>query len=852
MRKDSHLKIRYTYLLIAILSLVAFSCSTQKDKFLNRTYHRTTAKFNGYFNGKESLKEAVIKLEKNHQEDYNSLLPTTILGDQKQAQKIFPQLNRTIDKAALVVEYHSMEMKGVEKNKWIDDSYFLMGKALFYKQEYGKAIEMFGYIGREYEGYITDMAILWSTRAYIEMGNFASAEKQLLYLESDARLKREDKALLAEVNANYHIKKENWDDVIDYLSTAIKYSQDKSKKTRLTFIIAQLYQTLEDYETAYDYFDKVVKMNPEYEFLFNALLSRARAFNPKYNDSSKLISEITKMLKDDKNIDYKDQIYYALAEIALKEGARDQAIDHLLNSTVNNSGNDQQQSVSHLALADLYFDDSAYLSAQVHYDTAMTFLSQNHPDYEMLSKKRNSLNELVELYNTINLQDSLLTLSTMSEADLNALIDAIIEEKKEEDRLAKEALKANSGARPSSNSRNQFNPMSGGGGAWYFYNPSAISFGYSEFITKWGERRLEDNWRRKNKNQIIIDEEGEDGEDKDIYSRDYYLEIIPFSDSAKASTVDIIVQSFYQLGLIYKEDLKDYDEAINAFETLVEAYPKNNYEALSYYQLYSSHRIIEENLSAEQYIQRLMKEYPNSDYLKMILDPEGYYSSNKEEVDSAMIYYEEVYKAFSQQNYVEVILQDSLLSIKYSDHPIAEQLFLLKALSKGHLYGEESLIENLNALLAIYYTGEVADEARAILQDIERRSIIPEETSFTFDLKEEHYYVLAMESSGPSVNKVKIEISNFNSLFYKLNAYKTQSLMLNLDYQLIIVKAFDREKSATSYLQAIQDLQELKELMGRSEYEHFIISSSNFKTFYKEKSLDKYLVYYEGKYLKYK
>jgi len=852
LRKDIDLKTRHTYLLIAILSLVAFSCSTQKDKFLNRTYHRTTAKFNGYFNGKESLKEAIIKLEKNHQEDYNTLLPTTILGDQKQAQKIYPQLNRTIDKAALVVEYHSMEIKGLEKNKWIDDSYFLMGKALFYKQEYGKAIEMFGFISREYEGYITDMAILWSTRAYLEMENFASAEKQLLYLESDARLKREDKALLAEINANYHIKKENWEDVIDYLGTAIKYTKNKSKKTRFTFITAQLYQVQEDYETAYEYFDKVVKMNPEYEFLFNALLSRARAFNPKYNDSSKLISEITKMLKDDKNIDYKDQIYYALAEIALKEGVRDQAIAHLLNSTASNSGNDQQQSVSHLALADLYFEDAAYLSAQGHYDTAMTFLSQNHPDYESLSKKRNSLNELVELYNTINLQDSLLTLSSLSEDDLNALIDAIIEEKKEEDRLAKEALKSNSGARSSTNSRNQFNPMSGGGGAWYFYNPSAISFGYSEFITKWGERRLEDNWRRKNKNQIFIDEEDEDGEEKDIYSRDYYLDLIPFSDSAKTSTIDVIVQAFYQLGLIYKEDLKDYDEAINAFETLVEAYPKNKYEALSYYQLYSSHKLVEENLSAEQYIQRLMKEYPNSDYLKMILDPEGYYSSNKEEVDSAMIYYEEVYNAFSQQNYVEVILQDSLLREKYSAHPISEQLFLLKALSKGHLYGEESLVDNLNALLAIYYTGEVADEARAIIQDLEQRSIIPEETSFTFDLNEEHYYVLAMESEGPSVNKVKMEISDFNRLFYKINSYKTQSLMLNLDYQLIIVKTFDREKGATSYLEAIKELQELKELMGRSEYEHFIISSSNFKAFYKEKSLDKYLVYYEGKYLKYK
>ena len=146
----------------------------------------------------------------------------------------------------------------------------------------------------------------------------------------------------------------------------------------------------------------------------------------------------------------------------------------------------------------------------------------------------------------------------------------------------------------------------------------------------------------------------------------------------------------------------------------------------------------------------------------------------------------------------------------------------------------------------------MADEARESIQVLEQRSIIPEETSFTFDLNEEHYYVLAMESEGPSVNKVKMEISDFNRLFYKINSYKTQSLMLNLDYQLIIVKTFDREKGATNYLEAIKELQELKELMGRSEYEHFIISSSNFKAFYKEKSLDKYLVYYEGKYLKYK
>ena len=844
---------RLTYVFIVVFSLLVYSCSTQKDKFLNRTYHQTTAKFNGYFNAKESLKEAIAKLEKTYQEDYNNLLPTTILGDQKQAQKIYPQLNRTIDKALLVTEYHSMEIKGKEKNKWIDDSYFLMGKALFYKQEYGKAIEMFAYINREYQGYITDLAILWSTRAQIEMENFSTAEKQLLYLESDAKLKKADYALLAEVTANYHIKKENWDKVIEYLNTSIKYTSDKQKKIRCTYITAQIYHKLEDYETAYNYFDKVTRMNPEYELLFNALLSRARAFDPKYNDSSKLIDEINKMLKDDKNNDYKDQIYYALAEIALKEDLKDQAIDHLLDATANNNGNDQQQSVAHLTLANLYFDDAAYLSAQVHYDTAITFLSQNHPDYEALSKKRTSLNELVGLYNTINLQDSLYTLSGLGEEELKTLIDAIIEEKKEEERQAKEALKANSGVRSNTNSQNQFNPMSGGGGGWYFYNPSAISFGYSEFISKWGERRLEDDWRRKNKNQIFLDEEAQDGEeDKDIYSQEYYMDLIPFSDSAKAATIDIIVESFYQLGLIYKEELKDFDEAINAFETLIEAYPKNKYEALSYYQLYTSHKHIEENLAADQYIQRLMKEYPDSDYLKMILDPEAYYSENQEEVDSAIIYYEDIYIAFSNQEYEDVLRQDSLLKIKYKDHPVSEQLYLLNALSKGHLYGEDTLKTSLNNLLNTYYTGEVADEARAILQDLENRNNIPEETTFTFDLNEAHYYILAIESGGPSINKIKIAISDFNTKFYSINQYKTQSLMLNIDYQLIIVKTFDKGNSAISYLEAMKNSEEIKEIIKTSDYEHFIISSSNFKTFYKDKSLDKYLVYFEGKYLKYK
>ena len=40
------------------------------------------------------------------------------------------------------------------------------------------------------------------------------------------------------------------------------------------------------------------------------------------------------------------------------------------------------------------------------------------------------------------------------------------------------------------------------GGAWYFYNLNAKSFGQPEFRMKWGERVLEDNWRRSNKRTL--------------------------------------------------------------------------------------------------------------------------------------------------------------------------------------------------------------------------------------------------------------------------------------------------------------------------------------------------------------
>ena len=175
----------------------------------------------------------------------------------------------------------------------------------------------------------------------------------------------------------------------------------------------------------------------------------------------------------------------------------------------------------------------------------------------------------------------------------------------------------------------------------------------------------------------------------------------------------------------------------------------------------------------------------------MIFDPEGYYSENKELVDSAFVYYEEIYAAFSNHEYEYVLAQNSVLEFKYEGHPVAEQLSLLSALSNGHMFGEDTLKVKLDELINTYYSGEVVDEAREILQGLENKSVEPEETRFELDLNEKHYYVLALEGGRTNINKTKITVSDFNRKFYNINEYKTQSLMLNIDYQLIIVKPFE-------------------------------------------------------------
>jgi len=123
----------------------------------------------------------------------------------------------------------------------------------------------------------------------------------------------------------------------------------------LIFILAQIYQEQERNNLATKYFTQVIKRNPNYEMTFNSHIRLATSLDANAENSQDVIDELLDMLDDIKNEDYKDQIYFALAEIEKNKNNDTSAIRYYRKSVATSFGNDYQKSTSALKVADIYF-----------------------------------------------------------------------------------------------------------------------------------------------------------------------------------------------------------------------------------------------------------------------------------------------------------------------------------------------------------------------------------------------------------------------------------------------------------------------------------------------------------------
>ncbi len=846
-------------LILALTLLMISACSTRKQSWVNRQYHNTNAKFNGYFNGNESIKAGVKKLHKNHIDDYTTTISVFPTGDLKKAQKVSSYMDKAIKKGSIVIQRHSMQIKGKEYCKWIDDNYFMLGKAYFYKGDFIEAIRTFSFVKNEYKNNkIRFEAALWLVRSYVEKRDFSSANSELEELLKDKKIPNKLERELSVVAADFYVQNEQFKSATKELLNATKLIKRKRNKVRLNYILAQIYQYSQNYSLAQKHYELVLRSNPEYEMAFNAKMNLARSLESGNPDTKKMKGKLLKMINDDKNKEYLDQIYYTIAEMEVNNNDTVSAIKNYRLSAVNSIENNSQKSLSFLALGKIYFAKGVYKLAHTYYDSTIFYMDT---DFRLYEKSNNSyliLADLVSNINIIEMQDSLQKLAKLPKSEKNAIISSIIQaeikkerQDAEDKRLKKQMLYENG----SNTGRGQQFGNNTSGGQWYFYNPATLSFGISEFRKKWGKRRLEDNWRRKDKKISNIFETDSTASDStyllsnNTKDPNYYLNALPITTEDFTRSNTQIKEALYQLGMIYKDALNELSLSTQNFETIFKRFPSDEqYSSLALYSIYLNHQEVNK-LKAKKIKETLLSKYPNSIYANMIVNP-NYKLELFGENDLIESSYEKIFFLYSANAFNEVITEtEQTPNNKYTG-----KLLLLRALSFIQM---GKISKAINILNNISEEDEaVSQESKYIIQAINDPSKIEKANKlavsgspYLYRSNNQHMIILVLPKGGVDITYLKTLISDFHTSSIGNEVFEISALLMGVEQHLLMIKSFVSIKESMEYYDLFMQESSVMNVLNKSEYKLMSISLENFQEFYNNRDTESYYNFFINNYL---
>ncbi len=819
-------------------------------------------RYNGYYYGKMAVDEAFVELAKANKDNYNSVIQVFQYADKAGAQSVNPLSDRVLTKGGNMIRKHSMLINGKQRNRWIDDCYFIMGKANFIKREHSSAIQQLYYVMQSSESEATkELARLWMIKTYQDMGEFGQAESEFNNVNVNkipAKQRWEYHATMAD----FFIKSEDYTPAIIPLEELIKVTKKKPKLARYKFIMGQIYRQMGEMGRARQLFAEAVKLKPEFELEFQAAIALAMASEGESNNDE-LRKRLRKLLRDDKNTDFQDQIYYALAILDEKERNPDKAIANYKKSVRTSTVNKEQKGMSYLALAEIYFADRKFVPAQAYYDSASSNLDRKHPKFNRVNALKENLGGIVANINIVQEQDSLLNLALLPEKErLKKIEDYIDKLRKEDERKKSEEENPNALLN------------SGGGGAgvpntgkWYFFNPQTVAFGLKDFASIWGSRKNEDNWRRKNKasvlgdfgNQMIdplvLEQQKRDQLEATRYNPQTYLDLLPLTDSAQASAREMIYQALYDLGILYKQNLKAYDRSIETFEELVRRNTQNKHFPETYYQLYVLHGLINNTKVADAYKTIILDQFPQSEYALIIRDPE--YLKRKDQLEKgAENFYQETFTLFKKGNVFTASENCQKAKSLYPNSEMLPRFALLYALIEGRK-GKEAYVAALTAVETEYQGTDQALEARNIINLINAEKADDKGPAaaagagetFEKNNKGPHYMVIHVPGTGVDLTKTKTAIANFNSTYFSTQTIEIQEIMFGADAKVLAMKTFEGGEKALLYLSTLDKNSEIIEQIPTEDIcTPFVISVKNFGTLLQNRKYQEYMKFYYDNY----
>jgi len=709
-------------------------------------------------------------------------------------------------------------------------------------------------------------AKLWMARTLLHRDKKEEAIRYLRQLNADPNTFPEVRREIPILQAYIHLGEGELAEAIEALAMGVRLQNDGVKKARYTFILGQLFSEQERYAQAYEAFRKVIKLTNDFEMEFNSRLNMAMAqHQSRTAPMEEIVADLDKMLREDKYVDYRDQIYYTKAMLALEQGDRSTAIANLQKALNVSQRNQSQKANAYLKMADLYFEDENYVKAKSYYDSTLMVLPVEDDDYQRASLWASNLTAIAEAITTIELQDSLLRISRLNETEKRKLAFEI-QQKRDEERLRAATQSANGSGTNNAAAIRQPTAAGGGNGPVFFaYDDRVMKRGERNFERRWGDRPLEDNWRRSQRSgaELFAEERAEEAEaiPETVFSEeaiDEILKEVPSTEEEIAAAELMVQDAYFALGGLYRDKLEDFAKSTQSLETLLTRFPDTNLELDAWYLLYLNALETNQATMAERYKSRIIGKYPESNYAMVLQDP-NYAREMMEKESEIHQFYTQAYGHFERENVNETHKMCVEAANKFDpEHPMQAKFALLDALAVGKIEGKEAYRQALQKVSTGYRDTDEARQAREMLrllggavaslpggQEIDMTKFRPEKNAV-------HYVLVALNDENVNVNIVTEVINDFNTQFFQQSRLRVANIYLGPTPQerkpIIVIRRFKDEAEAMSYYDAY--IQNKDAFIGGDAYDVLPISQNNYRQVLRNKTADGYKTFFQQMYVK--
>ena len=732
--------------LLLIVFTALYSCSTRKDTLISRNWHALNTKFNVLFNGKEALKKGVEAINNDYKDDwflqlplepidfkedkidipnFNSNIGAGFDDDNEEKQKATTPFGIAEEKAVKAIQKHGMNIKDVERNRQIDDAYLLLGKARYYESRFIPAIEALNYVIATYpDADLIAETKIWRAKANIRIDNeeFAIESMKLLLQVKDTleidlpdKIKEQGYTTLAMA----YIKSDSIQNAKKYLAKSTETLKNSNQAARNLFVLGQIYSLEDKKDSASMTFKELINFKKApYKYKIHAHIELAKNATSD-STSTAILEKMQKLIKDRDNRAYLDELYYQAGYLHEQNDSINLAVDYYNKSLRAESDNIKQKTYTYEKLGNISFKDSKYQLASSYYDSIINIANDTlNLRFRRIKRKHKNLASLINFEETVTKNDSILRIASLSKPAQKAFFQVYIDDLKKKDEEAAQ-LKLNQQAFGDTFGGNQL--KTNNKGKWYFYNSQSLSFGKLEFQKNWGDRALEDDWRWSSK--VNVSNTNNDStvvNKKNLrYDLDNYLKTIPSTKEKIDSLKFDRNEALYQLGVIYKEQFKDNQLAINRLERVASLNPNKELILPINWHLYQIYKKLDDTINADKHKNIILTEYPKTQFAKVIRNPNKPITEEVA-VNKIAELYKEVYYLYKDDKFDKTVAKINELLPTIENSKLLPKFQLLKAYAIGKYKDKEAYKVAMEFVAVSYGNTEEGKKAKQIVEQLSK------------------------------------------------------------------------------------------------------------------------------------